>query len=261
MKRIISIIILAIIIQIQCLAAQFDDTIDKEIRQEYKVEDNELPALPKTVPTAGEYESIAVPKYNPTGKTYTLKSGTKLSLRLNKTISDKSPKGSKTEFSMQNGITAQDGTIIPAGTIVKGEITNSHGPQLTGNSGLIELKIDKIYFNGIMSEIETKVCRANEKKIFLGNIKGKRLYGRNMLKSMKPGIKVFKGAEEGAHRMSTIPIIEILSPVIWIGGGAVYAVNAVCAPIISIFKKGDHISLPAGTLIQVKLTSNSLIKG
>ena len=242
---------------------EFDDSIDAGIRKNYKVESDELPPVPSYVPTAeDEYaQAPSVPKYNPTGKKYILKSGTKVSLSLNSSISDNSKKGTYVSFSAINGITTKEGTIIPAGTIFKGRITDSHPPQLSGNGGLIELCIDEIYFNGIKSNIVTKVSLAKSKKIFLNNIKGKRCYWSNCAKALKPGKKVFGATHEAAKAMYPVPVVNILSIVPLACGTAVYTVNFVLSPVIAIFTKGGRISLPKGSKFEIKIVSDNEING
>ena len=250
-------------LQTAAFAVEFDDSIDGAIRKDYKVEENELPPLPKSVPTASEvYEKpVNPPQYNPTGKTYTIKGGTKLTLVLNNAISDRSYKGAKAVFSVKNGFTTKEGAIVPAGTIFKAKIINVHQPQLTGNGGLIALDINEIYFNGIKSTIDTKISRANSKKIFFNNIKGKRSYWSNYSKVMKPGRKVFSATQHCASVMSALPVINLLSFIPLVGGAAIYTVNFTVAPIIAVFTKGKHLTIPAGSVFQIKINSDVQIKG
>lgn len=263
MKKIISIFIMFSIINLSSYAVDFDESIDASIRKEYNVENNDLPKLPSSVPTAQEnYNNITeVPKYNPTGKIYTIKSGSKLNLYSKSKIADWMQKGSRVSFSAKNGITTKEGAIIPAGTIFKGTITDSHKPQISGNGGLIELKIDEIYYNGIASRIETKISLANSKKVFHSDIKGERSYWKNYSKAMKPGRKFFHSTQTCANAMMPIPVINILSIVPLICGGVVYTVNFIAAPVIAIFSKGGSLTLPAGTEFQIKIINDNKIKG
>ena len=89
---------------------------------------------------------MEIPKtsYNVTGKTYTVKGGTKIILASKSSIADWQKTGSKVSFVAQQGITTKEGALGPAGTVFKGTITDSHRPQITGNGGLVELKIDEI---------------------------------------------------------------------------------------------------------------------
>ncbi len=259
MKKILSFLLLINIISTPVYSVEFDSSIDGEIRKNYKIEESELPPLPEE--TASAPIEIKTPQYNPTGKTYNLKSGTKISVQSTRAITDRTPMGTKVSFAATNAITTKEGAIIPTGTILKGTITDSHPPQLSGNGGLIELKIDEIYYNGIMSQINSKVSLANSKKIFLGNIKGKRSYWKNFSKVMKPGRATYNAAQKCAKALAPIPVINILSIVPLTGGIAVYTVNLALSPVVAIFTKGKSLSLPKGTLFQIKITEDSLING
>ena len=264
MKKFIS-TFLFVCFSLSAFAVDFDSSIDSNIRKEYNVEESTLPPLPSSTPSSSQTVKSniqQIPKeYNVTGKTYKVKSGTKVILTSKSTISDWSPRGSKVGFVSQQGFTTKDGTIVPAGTTFRGTITDSHRPQITGNGGLIELKIDEIYFNGIMSPIETKVSMANSRRIFRSDIKGERKYWRNISKAMTPGKKVFGATQTCASVLYPIPVIQILSVVPLTVGAVVYLVNAVAAPVISIFAKGGSVSLPAGTQFQIQTTKEIEIRG
>ncbi len=255
-----SLFLILCFIQTANFAVDFDTSIDESIRSEYNLENNNLPKLPSAVPTA-TVDIPKVPTYNPTGKTYKLISGTKVNLISNSSVSDRYAEGNNVAFSAQEGFVTQEGTIIPAGTIFKGTITDSHRPQITGNGGLIEIDINEIYFNGISSPINTKLSKANSKKIFLGNIKGKRTYFKNIAKSMQPGIKFYNGTQKVASSMNKVPVINFVSFVPVLLGGAVYGVNLIASPFISIFKKGESISIPSGSVFEIKILGENEIKG
>ena len=237
-----------------------DDSIDSEIRQEYNLQESTLPPIPKGVATPTQ-EVQHRPIYTPTGKQYVVKSGTKIQLISTSIIADTLPINAQVSFYNKEGFVAKDGTIIPAGTVFKGRILNSHTPQITGNGGLIELSINEVYFNGVKSQIETKLSKANERKVFLGDIKGERKYWQNFSKSMKVGKKVYAVSRQCASDMWMIPVVNVAAPIPMIAGSVVYAGNLVVAPCISFFKKGGHVSIPQGSVFEVKFTSDTLIKG
>lgn len=263
MKKFLSVFLSCMIFSAPIIAAEFDASIDETIRNNYNVEKNSnLPPLPTSVPTVVEKVEIPdTPLYNPTGKVYSVKTGTKVKLVSTKSITDWTPKGSVISFKSTTGFVTKDGTIIPAGTIFKGKVTDSHPPQLTGNGGLIELTIDEIYFNGVKSFIETAISSANYKKVFFGDIKGNRLYWKNFARNMNPGKKVFIATKDFAKDISNIPIVNILSVVSIAGGCIFYAGNAVVAPVVSLFQKGGNIAIPTGTEFQIKITDGSEIRG
>lgn len=264
MKKIFTLFIV-LFYTISCvLAVDFDTSIDDTIRKNYNLttDDSELPALPNVVPTdTPEYSNPEPVKTKATGKTYIIKAGTKIKLSSKSVISDRLHEGSKLTFYSVNGFFAEDKTIIPAGTMFKGRIINSHAPQLTGNGGLIVFMIDEIYFNGVKSQIDAKVSKANSKKIFFNNIKGKRMYWKNTSKATTPGRKAFSATQSAASAMSAVPILNIISFVPLVGGAVVYTVNLVCAPIVAVFTKGGSISLPPGTSFEIKVMDDTQIKG
>lgn len=263
MKKIISTFLLLSFLSTTVYAVEFDTSVDDAIRQNYNVEkNNDLPALPSSVPTAVETVAIPeTPKYNLTGKVYTVKSGTKVKLVSTKSITDWSPKGSVVSFKSTTGFVAKDGTIIPAGTIFKGKITDSHPPQITGNGGLIELSIDEIYYNGVKSFINTSINSARAKKVFYGDIKGQRSYWKNFARNMNSGKKVFLATKDFAKDISGIPVVNLLSIVSIAGGSVYYVGNVIVAPVVSVFQKGKNIALPAGTEFQIKFDGSSEIYG
>ena len=263
MKKFLSTFILFSLFMPIAHAVEFDTSIDDSIRANYNVEKNtDLPPLPKSVPTA--IETVAIPEtpiYNPTGKVHSVKAGTKIKLVSTKSITDWSPKGSVVSFKSTTGFVAKDGTIIPAGTVFKGKVSDSHPPQLTGNGGLIELDINEIYFNGVKSFISTKVCSAGSKKVFFDDIKGQRSYWKNFARNMNPGKKVFLATKDFAKDISNIPIVNLLSVVSIAGGSVFYVGNVMVAPVVSVFQKGRNIALPAGTEFQIQITQSSEIRG
>ena len=257
MKKFVSTFLLLCFSSLTVNAVEFDTSIDDSIRQNYNVEkNNDLPALPNTVPTAIETVAIPdTPKYNPTGKVYTVKSGTKVKLVSTKSITDWSPKGSVVSFKSTTGFVAKEGTIF------KGKITDSHPPQMTGNGGLIELSINEIYFNGVKSFINTNISSARSKKVFFSDIKGQRSYWSNFARNMNPGKKVFLATKDFAKDISSIPIVNLLSILSIAGGSVFYVGNVIVAPVVSVFQKGKNIALPAGTEFQIKFDGSSEIYG
>lgn len=261
MRKILYVLFMMFCFNSFAFAVEFDSSIDSEIRKKYNLEETTLPPLPKEAEFLPEEVINTEINYNPTGEIYTLKRGTIINLTSLNNITNWAKKGSKVSFKAENGHLSKEGKVIPAGTIFKGTIVDSHPPQITGNGGLIELKIDEVYVNGVVSYIETKVSLANSKKIFLGNIKGQRKYWSNVGKVMTPGKKTFNAMQKCSSTMNSIPIVNLFSFVPVVGGTAVYTANLVVAPVIAIFKKGGAVSLPVGTEFQIKLTKQTQIRG
>ena len=78
---------------------------------------------------------------------------------------------------------------------------------------------------------------------------------------MQPGIKFYNGTQKVASSMNKVPVINFVSFVPVLLGGAVYGVNLVASPFISIFKKGESISIPSGSVFEIKILGENEIKG
>lgn len=264
MKRVLILLLLICFTLDTTFAAEFDASIDADIRKQYNVE--ELPALPKALPSKSPVKSSVNPPReiktpNFTGKVYTIKSGTKITLVSKSEVAHWTSSGSKISFYSQNPITTKEGAVIPAGTLFKAVILDSHSPQITGNGGLIKLKISEIYYNNVMSSINTKISEANSKKIIKNKLKGKHKYWQNCSKAMTPGKKTFKIMQKAAKTLTPYPIINILSLVPFSIGGAVYLVNASIAPVASVFMKGGALRIPSGTVFIITVLGNNKING
>ena len=253
-------------------AKQYDDAVDAHIRKKYNAE---LPPLPDSAPSKTDipHNSPAAPNYkhpktlqpladyNPSGKTYTLKNGTKLILISQNKASNWNAEGSKVQFLLQNPVSLNEGAVIPSGAVLKGTVVNSHAPQITGNGGLLKLKINEIYYNGLMSAIDADLTKVNSKKVFFNNIKGKRRYLQNCKKAMTPGKKTYKTMKKAARALSPIPVINILSIIPYTIGAAAYIINLPIAPLASVFMKGGAVSIPAGTAFYAEVSGTVQIRG
>ena len=262
MKKFLTLMIIMYFLNSITYAIEFDTSIDTQIRKTHKIEgeDDILPALPNAAPSKITETPIKV-STNATGKTYTLKNGTKIILVSKRPITNNLQRGTKVTFTNQNSLTTKEGAIIPSGTLFRGTVTNSHSPQLTGNGALVEININEIFYNGVQSEIKTTLNNANYKKIFFNDIKGQRKYWKNTSKLTTPGKKVFKATKNASLTMASIPVINIISFIPITGGSIFYTLNAVVSPVIAIFSKGGNISLPTGTNFEIKLKCNSKING
>ena len=96
---------------------------------------------------------------------YVVPKGKKFKVRLQQTISDKTPEGTRISFVSVYPETSTYITI-PSGTIFKGKISDSHPPYITGNGGLIVINVDQMIYKGKAYEIDAKVSVANGKRIF-----------------------------------------------------------------------------------------------
>ena len=258
---------------------ELDTSVDEEIRKNYnpsKLELESLPPLPSIKPnqpvSKPPLEPIEIPESKPIGKlppltpadkkpvikkvdkstAIRIKKGTKFTVKSSQAISDATRVGTRLSFVSQNSVT-QRYVTIPQGTIFKGEVYDSHLPQLSGNGGLIVLGIDSMVFRGSTVGIEAKITKANHKKIFLNNIKGERKYWKGTVNSLKPGTKFYKKMMRITSKLANGTFTVILTPFTVVAGVAVYAVNFVGSPLFGLFSKGGRISIPAGSEFEIKL--------
>ena len=193
--------------------------------------------------------------------TYVVPKGKKFNVRLQQSISSNSPVGTRISFVSRYPETSPYITI-PAGTVFKGRITDSHPPQLTGNGGLIVINVDQMVYNGKTYEIDAKISVANDKHIFFNNIKGKRMYLRSIPKSIKPGSRFFKKMWRKTTNLARNDngVEIILTPFTFLTGAVVYAVNFVSSPVLALFYKGQSITIPSGALFKIQLRDDAIIR-
>lgn len=260
---------------------ELDLSVDEEIKKKYntsKLENDVLPDLPSTIkstttsPSCTNINSSTPPKAlpeftNTTAPVITkpdkknaikLSSWTKFQVKSNQLVSDWSKEGATVAFTSTAPVVKKKITI-PAGAVLKGEIIQTHRPQITGNGGLIILKITSITYNGKTYQTEAKVTKANSKKIFFNRIKGERQYWKNTAKQVDKGEKFYNKTRNVSSKMSDNPILLILSPIPTIVGVAGYALTTITSPVFAIFMKGGNISIPAGSQFELKLTESTYV--
>ena len=266
-------------------ALEFDYTVDEEIRKNYTptaLEQQELPPLPefgdyktpqpakpttlppppKTTVTTPEKPSTPVNKVNKnlpgsevTRNDFTtikIKRWTKLKLKSNSVVSDYLKEGSRVNFTTTEPI-YQKYVTIPSGTKISAIVTDSHMPQITGNGGLVVLRLESVSFKGRTYSANGKVTKANQKKIFFNNIKGKRKYWTGVASQVDKGQKFYEKTRKTSAKLSNNPFGTILSQIPTIFGTVVYALNFVGSPLLAIPYKGARISIPAGSEFEMKL--------
>jgi len=277
LKKITVVLFFGLIISIPVFSLDFDTSVDDEIRKNYnpsKLELESLPPLPKVAPSKPQSKSVTKPVNNlpqittPSQKPVIaqidrsnaniLGSGTKFTVKSNQGLSDSMRAGTRISFSLKKQLDYKIFTI-PQGTVFKGEIVDSHNPQITGNGGLLVIKIDSMTYKGLNVGISAKITKANNKKIFVNNIKGKRSYWKNVTNQVDKGQKFYNKTRRASNKLANNPIGAFVSPVPVIFGAGVYAVNLVGSPIVSVFKNGGKISIPAGTEFEIKLTEDAYL--
>lgn len=199
-------------------------------------------------------------KNNIKNLTATIKKGKKFKVRIQQTVSDKTREGTRISFVSTYPETTTYATI-PAGTVFKGRVSNTHPPALTGNGGLIVINVDQMVYKGKTYEIDAKVSVANGKRIYLNNIKGKRMYFQSIPKSLKPGTNYFKKMWKVtcklAQNESGVEII--LTPFSFLAGGTVYAVNFIASPVLAIFYKGKSITIEQNSPFTIQFRKDVML--
>ncbi len=286
-------IISLITINMMCLPAlavlDIDASVDYEIRRKYnpnKIENDLLPSLPNKLkndkplqssedftkpyekpvtktttvqqPTKQQVITQQPQKYKSYGQTLALKRGTSFTIRNTSSISDRMTEGTKVYFKLPKPIKTKYFTL-PENTRFVGVISDSHSPQLTGNGGLVVIRIEKVIINGRTQEVSGKVTKANYKRIYFNNIKGKRKYWSNLAKSIAPGKRFNDKMWKSTKKLASEGVTFIFSPFTLASGLIVFGVNIVASPVIAIFSKGGSISIPADTAFRIKLTEDVTI--
>jgi len=278
-KNLLSVLVFVFVFAIPALAFELDTSVDEEIRKNYNPSaiEKSLPALPKTIPgnSSTSQPQVTPPKTMPTSdnskgsirvknfansyntvidKTTAIriKKGTKLKVKSSAYLADTTRVGSVFKFTTlapcyQRYIT------IPVGTVFDAVVTDSHSPQITGNGGLLEIGVTGVHINGGKYYSNGKVTKANHKKIFFNNIKGKRQYWKGVANQVNRGQNFYNKTRRASNKLSSNPFGIILSPIPTIFGTVVYAVNFVGSPIFAIGAKGGKLSIPAGSEFEIKL--------
>ena len=280
-KDTLRIVTITLFLQICCTghvnAFDLDLTVDDEIRKNYQSEQlvkdthtedlDTLPELPaklkneslKTdVKTDVKKPNYAVPTTQiAVGNTKISKMTTFKVVNTDK-ISDWQTKGTVVKFKTTSTINKRKYSI-PAGTVFMGEIIESHQPQVSCNGGLVVIRIRSMVYKGQTVPLNAYVTRANDKLIFLNNIKGERTYLKTMWKKGNWGRTLF-------NRMLTLTInlggdgsTFLLSPFPIAYGTICLGANALVSPITAFFEKGKHVSIPSGSQFRIKLLDDTYI--
>lgn len=296
MKRFLILILIFNFLSTPVFAFDLDTSVDDEIRKNYnpsKIDDDvALPALPKitkesmesaetksvhSVPIAQKttYKKNITPQSqkaslqyksnasinsqaNPPVSYITLKQGTKIKVKLQTPVSDRTRKGAKLSFISLYPVSTTYFTI-PTGTVFKGEVVSSHKPQLSGNGGLIRIRVNSMLLNNETQPLDAYVTRANHKNVFFNNIKGKRKYISSVFKSTKPGCHYFKKmlsvsanlAQDGSSIF--VAPFSLALGVIALGGGIIVS------PVTALRYRGNSISIPENSMFEIKLGQDVFI--
>ncbi len=255
-------------------AFDLDMTVDDDIRKNYdssklqkdmNVEDT-LPSLPeisgkddvKVQNPVIKEEKQSIPQYNISAGNLKIPDGTSFDVVSSTKLNDWMPKGSSVKFYNRTPIVKKKFTI-PANTVFYGEIIEVHQPQITCNGGLVVVRINSMNYKGQIVPIRGYVTRADDKMIFLNNIKGERTYLKTMWKKGNWGRNLF-------NKMMTMTIslggegsTILLSPFPFAYGTICLGLNTLTSPLTAFFSKGGHVSIPAGSRFRIKLLDDAFI--
>ena len=281
MKRGLSLIAILLLLLSPVSALELDPSVDEEIRRTYdpsKLEQPlpDLPKVPSTPPQASQTQvssptappktapvvqdakpQIGVKKFQNDYKydkstAIRIKKGTKFRVKSNSVISDYLREGAKVSFSSIKPVT-QRYITIPEGTKFTAVVEDSHQPQMSGNGGLVVLMVDSITVNGQTRSVHGKITKANMKKIFFNNMKGKRSYWKGVANQIDKGENFYKKTRRTSSKLADNPVGIIISPIPVVTGMVVYAVNLAGSPLFALWSKGGRISIPAGSEFEIKL--------
>ena len=281
MKRGLSLIAILLLLLSPVSALELDPSVDEEIRRTYdpsKLEQTlpDLPKVPSTPPQASQTQvssptappktapvvqdakpQIGVKKFQNDYKydkstAIRIKKGTKFRVKSNSVISDYLREGAKVSFSSIKPVT-QRYITIPEGTKFTAVVEDSHQPQMSGNGGLVVLMVDSITVNGQTRSVHGKITKANMKKIFFNNMKGKRSYWKGVANQIDKGENFYKKTRRTSSKLADNPVGILISPIPVLTGMVVYAVNLVGSPLFALWSKGGRISIPAGSEFEIKL--------
>ena len=264
-------------------AFDLDMTVDDEIRKNYNSsklvedthtgnsEDESLPSLPEISKYDKQNDSVnkvidnevltvtQLPKASIIANTVKIWKGTSFDVVNATKINDWLAKGNTVKFRTKAPIVKRKYTI-PAGTTFTGEILEVHRPQITCNGGLVVIRIRSMTYKGQTIPINAYITRADDKKIFLNNIKGDRTYLKTTWKKGSWGRNMFSKMWNLTTNLGDDAATLILSPFPFVYGTVCYGVNTIVSPICAFFSKGGHVSIPAGSDFRIKFLDSVYIE-
>jgi hypothetical protein len=269
LKKIFIILYLLFFTSLSVKAYELDLSVDEEIQKKYnssKLNYEVLPNLPKvdnsnqksqtqtTVPKTQPIFSSGVPNITPVDRSSSVKisAGTKIQVKSNQQIADSMRAITNVSFTTTTPVYTKYVTI-PAGAKIYGVIVDSHRPQMSGNGGLVVIRMSSISYGGQTYRLDGKITKANYKKVFFNNIKGKHQYWKSVGNKISKGENFYGKSKKIAAKMSNIPIIEFIAFVPKVVGAVGYGVNAVISPVTGLLGRGGSLSIPSGSVFEIKL--------
>ena len=260
-------------------AFDLDETVDDDIRKNYNPSkltndvgagasaDEALPDLPAITkynsstkkPDSSISNTIEAPKSVIYQKgNVKIHKGTVFYAASNGAVSDWQGKGAKIKFTSKSIVNGK-GYTIPSGTPFWGEIIETHQPQISCNGGLVVIRIYAMTYKNQTIPIKGYITRANDKNIFLNNIKGKRTYLKTMYKKGNWGRTIFGRMLSLTINLGGSGSTILLSPFPLAYGTICLGANTLVSPITAFFSKGGHVSIPSGSNFKIKLLEDAYV--
>lgn len=173
-------------------------------------------------------------------------------------ISDRTRRGTKFQLISQYPVSTTYFTI-PKGTVFTGVVTDSHGPQLSGNGGLIVLNVKSVTLDDGVHTMDAKITKVNFKNVFFNNIKGKRKYIKSTIKSTRPGRSFCKKMLSITGNLAQDGSSIILTPFSLGFGVLGLAGNVIVSPALGLLHKGDHVYIREGSTLEIKLLQDLVL--
>ena len=148
---------------------------------------------------------------------------------------------------------------LPVGTIFTGEIIESHQPQFSCNGGLVVIRIRTMNYNGQTVPLNAYITKADDKFIFLNNIKGERTYLKTMWKKGNWGRTMFNKMFALTVNLGGSGSTIVLSPFPFVYGSLCFGANTLISPITAFFEKGKHVSIKSGSHFKIRLLEDAYL--
>ena len=279
MKKIFIILSLIFFTIYPAFSYELDTSVDAEIKQKYnstKLSDEMLPQLPSNLKNSATSPSgqsntgtptvTTTPAFNAKQAISSLipRSGKRIprwtKFELKSDGKATSWFGLNTSISFRSTNEVRKGTvIIPAGTKFNGNVVKSHSSQITGNGGLLEIKITSLIYEGKTIPINAVITKVDGENIFFNRIKGARQYLVGVKNKIKSATNTYKKGRAASAKLSSNPIGTLISPLPTIGGFVAGAVGTVASPITGLIQKGKDVNIPAGTLYEIRFVEDAYI--
>ena len=277
-KYILRIVTITLVLLLSCArhvnAFDLDMTVDDDIRKNYNssklVKDTNtevlevLPDLPENLqirddisPKKESSKPVPIKQLTNFGNTK-IRKGTSFNVVNISKISDWQQRGTIVKFKTTSNINKK-GYTIPASTVFSGEIVESHQPQISCNGGLVAIKIQNMVYKGMTIPLNAYVTRANDKIIFLNNIKGERTYLKTVWKKGSWGRSLFNRMFSLTVNLGGDKSTFLLSPFPLLYGTLCIGSNTLISPITAFFEKGKHIVINSGSHFRIKLLEDAYI--